>query len=459
MCSGIKFFLHFPGLELDQLEGLVSGVGEIKKHADYFEWIVNPLNESHLNEFRVFQSDTPLMNTTENAIYLQQISALRFLRDSVVKNSGLFKLLSLNDSKSVIDAVSNRLQALLARLTQVREVYIFAAHRNAPKSIRYCADIGIKVMALVDNDIQKQGKEYFGYSVVALNDVPKDAIIINSSGRACVQIKEQLERAGYSWNLSLMEFLFLFNLPFQAEEHFQNFSTNLIDQANRIATLYCALEDDQSRSVLNGIINFRLSLVAFFVADIASPFNEEFFPQDILKFEENEIFVDGGAYDGDSYEHFLRLAPSLSKAYLFEPDSSICEKAALRIGDDKRALICNYGLWSKSATLYFSNTGGMDGAISEKGELSIKVVAADEFIEDRISHIKLDVEGAEAQALMGAQLHIKYDRPKMAIALYHRAHDLWHIPELIEKYGGSYRFSLRHYSQTMDDSIVYAYPL
>lgn len=459
MYSGIKFVLDFPGLEHDELEKLISGIGEIKKYSDFFEWIVNPLDESHLKEFRVCQSDAALKNSTENTIYLRQISALKFLRDSVFNNDGLFKLLSLDGSKSVIDGLRHRLQAIFDQINQAREVYIFAAHRNAPKSIRYCTDVGIKVIALVDNDVQKQGKEYFGYSVIALKDVPKDAIIINSSGRACVQIKEQLERAGYTWNLSLMEFLFLFNLSFQAEDHFQNFSTNLIEQANRIATFYCALEDEQSRAALNGIINFRLSLVAHFVADIASPFDEEFFPLDILKFEENEIFVDGGAYDGDSYEHFLRLAPSVSKAYLFEPDASICEKAALRIGGDKRALICNYGLWSKSDTLYFSNTGGMDGAISDKGELSIKVVAVDEFIEDRISHIKLDVEGAEEQALIGAKLHIKNDRPKMAIALYHRAHDLWHIPELIEKFGGSYRYSLRHYSQTMDDSIVYAHPV
>lgn len=458
MHSGIRFILDFPEIERYQLEQLVKGLGEINKQGDRFEWLINPFNSHQVNEFRICQSDNALIGSTKNTIYLQKISALNFLRESVFNDDGLFKLLSLDGSRSVLDGVHKRLHEIFDRLNQIREVYIFAAHRNAPKSIRYCSDVGIKVIALVDNDVLKQGNELFGYPVIALNEVPKDAIIINSSGRACIQIKDQLEKSGYSWNLSLMEFLFLFNLSFQAEEHFQNFSTNLIEQASRIATFYCALEDDQSRIVLNGIINFRLSLDSHFVADVASPFNEEFFPKGILKFEENEVFVDGGAYDGDSYEHFLRLAPSVAKAYLFEPDASICEKASVRIGGDKRALICNYGLWSKSDTLYFSNTGGMDGAISDKGELSIKVVAVDEYVKDRISHIKLDVEGAEEQALIGAKIHIKNDRPKMAIALYHRAHDLWRLPELIEKYGGSYRYNLRHYSQTMDDSIVYAHP-
>ena len=152
MGNGIKFILDFPGLESDELEQLVDGIGEIKRNVNHFDWTINPFNEKKLNEFKVCQSNTVLMDSTENTIYLHQPSELKFLRDAVNK-SGLFNLLSLDGSKPIFEAIRNRLKAVFDRLKQKREVYIFAAHRNAPKSIRYCSEVGIKVIALVDNNI------------------------------------------------------------------------------------------------------------------------------------------------------------------------------------------------------------------------------------------------------------------------------------------------------------------
>ena len=152
------------------------------------------------------------------------------------------------------------------------------------------------------------------------------------------------------------------------------------------------------------------------------------------------------------------MAGDFTRAYLFQPDAAIFKRITSTVGNDIRVVCCNAGLYSKTGELSFSSTGGMDGAISENGGESIQVVALDDFIDVPITHIKLDVEGAEEAALLGGQNHIRQDRPKLAIAAYHKAGDLWDIPTLIESLGGEYRFSIRHYSQTMDDSIIYALP-
>jgi FkbM family methyltransferase len=248
-------------------------------------------------------------------------------------------------------------------------------------------------------------------------------------------------------------------MPFQAEGKFRKYVTDTLDNRLRIATLYLMLADDFSRSVLDGLLLFRLTLDSTIVGKIASPYREEFFAEDVLSFAAGEVFVDGGAFDGDSHQRFAEMAPQFARAYLFEPDAAICQRAEQRVASDPRVSVCNFGLWSRTGELRFSSTGGMDGAICDDGDIRIQVVAIDEFVHDKVTHIKLDVEGAEEEALLGARRQISHSRPKMAVALYHRAVDLWKIPVLIETLGGQYQYSIRHYSQTMDDSIVYAIPI
>ena len=74
----------------------------------------------------------------------------------------------------------------------------------------------------------------------------------------------------------------------------------------------------------------------------------------------------------------------------------------------------------------------MDGAISEDGEICFPVASVDNVVADNVTHIKLDGEGATEEALRGASQAISTNRPKTAIALYHRATDLRHIPAQIE---------------------------
>ncbi len=268
-----------------------------------------------------------------------------------------------------------------------------------------------------------------------------------------------MESAGYRYALNMMEFLFIYNLPFQAQKNFRDYISEMVKNRLKILSLYLLLEDDKSRKALDSLVLYRLTLDSDVVGEIASPYDEEFFAKDVLSFSPKEVFVDGGAYDGDSFMRFSHMSKDFSRAYLFEPDTAIAKQSEQTVGADDRVRVCNCGLYSKTGELRFSSTGGMDGAISESGEERIQVVALDDFVDVPITHIKLDVEGAEANALLGARHHIQQDRPKFAIAAYHKAGDLWDIPSQIESLGGQYIFYIRHYSQTIDDSIFYAFPI
>jgi hypothetical protein len=72
--------------------------------------------------------------------------------------------------------------------------------------------------------------------------------------------------------------------------------------------------------------------------------------------------------------------------------------------------------------------------------------------------IKMDIEGAEYRALLGAQNSIKKHKPRLAICLYHNIEDFIEIPELILKMVPEYKLFLRHHSKSCTDTILYAMP-
>ena len=123
--------------------------------------------------------------------------------------------------------------------------------------------------------------------------------------------------------------------------------------------------------------------------------------------------------------------------------------------NDKRTKIYSQGLGEKVANLKFSNDATLGSRITKKGHLTIQVVPLDRII-NKATFIKLDIEGAEKEALRGAKkIIIKYS-PKLVICIYHKSTDLWRIPLLIKKYVSSYSFYLRHYGQFIYGTVCYA---
>ncbi len=88
----------------------------------------------------------------------------------------------------------------------------------------------------------------------------------------------------------------------------------------------------------------------------------------------------------------------------------------------------------------------------------IDVDAIDNIIQERVSFIKMDIEGAENIALMGARRHILNDHPKLAVCCYHKVEDLWEIPEQVMNIRDDYRLYLRHYTDGLHETVMYFIP-
>lgn len=75
---------------------------------------------------------------------------------------------------------------------------------------------------------------------------------------------------------------------------------------------------------------------------------------------------------------------------------------------------------------------------------------------DNVTFIKMDIEGAEMEALEGAQKTIERCKPKLAISIYHKEDDLWEIPYYILKKYPWYKIYIRHYALTTNETVMYA---
>ena len=114
------------------------------------------------------------------------------------------------------------------------------------------------------------------------------------------------------------------------------------------------------------------------------------------------------------------------------------------------------GLWSKADVLRFAASEGPSiSAISGTGNTSVEVEAIDNVSPDA-TFIKLDVEGAELEALKGAAGTIRRNRPKLAICMYHKPGDLFEIPLFIKSLAPEYRFYLRQHQPVSCELVLYA---
>lgn len=188
---------------------------------------------------------------------------------------------------------------------------------------------------------------------------------------------------------------------------------------------------------------------------------QQYFNPSFMVFEKEEVFVDAGCYDMETSFKLRHHCPKV-KVYAFEPDPE-CYKRCLERKETasfETATILPFGTWSKRETLHFSVADDSSSHISEtdEGDCDVAVMPIDEVIAegDKVTFIKMDVEGAELESLKGAEKTIRRDKPKLAICIYHKPEDMWTIPLYIKELVPEYRLYIRHHTIDEIETVLYA---
>ena len=191
----------------------------------------------------------------------------------------------------------------------------------------------------------------------------------------------------------------------------------------------------------------------------------QYFPDDLYTNNPDEVFVDCGAFDGDTLKNFLaKQNNQFSYYYGFEPDpvnfGKLRDYVAQLPGElSSKISVGQYGVSDTRKTLKFSSDGNMQSAISENGNISVDCISIDEYITNhKVSFIKLDVEGAEPDVISGAKKTIKNNLPVIAISVYHQYNHLWTLPLAIKHLSDDYEFYLRPHCKASFDLLCYAIP-
>lgn len=272
-------------------------------------------------------------------------------------------------------------------------------------------------------------------------------------------VKQKLDKLGII-NIDYFSFWRFSGLKLIDNRGWNTFKQNFdISEYNDI---YLNLEDLESKRTLENIINFRLTQdltnMKFYTDRQFYQYFEPFLSLN------DETFVDIGGFDGFTSELFSSLNPNFKKILFFEPNDLNLVKAKKRLQNIiNKVDYYQLGVGLKKERLRFSQSGS-SSVVSIDGETIIDIDTLDNILinypEKNLSnlYIKMDIEGWEMNALMGAENIIRKYNPKLAICVYHKPNDFVEIFNYLKRLNPNYKIYLRHYTEGEVETVMYFVP-
>lgn len=192
-----------------------------------------------------------------------------------------------------------------------------------------------------------------------------------------------------------------------------------------------------------------------------------------IKAAEGDYVIDGGGCWGDTPLYFAHRVGDQGKVYAFEFNSENLEILNKNLNLNpallKRIEVVPRALWGTSNEVIRYSANGPATSLAQamendgQGSLQVTTVSIDDFVRERklpkVDFIKMDIEGAELNALKGAEETLRLFRPNLAISIYHRDVDFVEIPEYLKNLGLRYEFYLDHFTIYGEETILFATPV
>ena len=348
-----------------------------------------------------------------------------------------------------------------------RPVILYGAGKAVGIVLVVCKKCGLSVTALCDSN--RTGTYENGG--VSLPIISPDELVENYANSSLIvtswkfenEIRENLKSIGFN-----SDNIFSFWYPQRiTPEIFEN------DFYAGYKWAYHFYKDELSKQlVLDKIRNYLTS------SPLEPNTKNAMYYEDVINLGNEEIFLDAGAYDGDTVKDFVKKVGGKYKyIYAFEPDSVPFKELSDYVEKIDNAEAINAGLGGGNSIQkfrygglvasgfiplrYFATCGtkftDTEFMTDEKEVFSIDSLINSGKMEFLPTFIKLDVEGYEAGVLAGATNLIRTHKPKLAICAYHQINDIYAIPKTILRIRNDYKFVLRQHDYGYYETILYAY--
>lgn len=335
---------------------------------------------------------------------------------------------------------------------------IFGAGSGGLKTKRYLEKLGKNVVYFVDNDVNKKGLLIEGKIVKHPSEILifEHKIIIASQWWK--EIKTQLEKDyGLIWILDYILTPVMVINEMEKPNTQENFLVTLKENFRKYLEVFDLLADEDSKITYYRVLKGRVFYGFTFIPE--SAFRQYYHP--LVKPQDDDIIVDAGAYRADTIEEIIKQGIKFKKIYAFEPDKQNYNELIKYTKSWQNIECYKYGIWDKEEKLYFiaeSNMGSVITSNPDKANQIIDTISLDNFFKDKEKPtlIKMDIEGAEFEALVGAKKIISQYKPKLQICIYHKPQHLWQIPILLKELVPEYNLYIGHHTGDFRETVLYA---
>lgn len=332
-----------------------------------------------------------------------------------------------------------------------KPIVLYGMGDGAEKILRVFAQKGIQASDIFASDEFVRGHTFAGFRVKRLAEIVelyKDFIIV-----VCFAVHDDvmLKRL---YDLDSQYELYAPDVPVAGEGVFDD--SYYSAHEDEFCKAYEFLQNDYSRQVFANIIKFKLSGKIGYLKACTTPKSQAY--HQIIKPHQNEHYVDLGAYDGDTIREVLSYTDGrFARITAFEPDAKNYRKLQAKLEqnlsrqDLKKVFCYNLLAHKERNTLYFASRAGRNSSLSNKNTtrtISMEADSVDNVLRGcdiPATIIKLDVEGAEHDALLGCAITIKQHGPRLIVSAYHRNEDLFDLPLLIKQLNPAYKLYLRRH--------------
>lgn len=376
-------------------------------------------------------------------------------------------LLLSEDPAQADDRARRVFDKALARCAQP-QVVLYGAGNLARQTALTLREAGIGIAAWTDRDSRKWGQVVEGIPIVSPEDAVRDhgdsalwLIAIFNFRHKTAATAAWLRELGVARVLPIQAWMWRRSQDF-LPYFYIGMPSDVLGAADRIRQAWDLMSDEVSRAHLLSSLRWRLTLDPDALLD---PVGEiQYFPPSLLPLEPGEVFVDCGAFDGDTLRFMEKMGAFPRHAYAFEPDPVNFKaledwSAALPAELQGRVTVFGAGVGAEAGEISFMASGNESSGFHAEGNLKVPVVTLDAALAEAApTMIKMDIEGMELDALAGAAALVARHQPKLAICVYHRPDHLWEVPLVIHDMLPDHRLSLRGHCLDGFEWVCYALP-
>lgn len=325
-----------------------------------------------------------------------------------------------------------------------KPVVLYGMGNGADKILDWCEENDVRVEGVFASDEFVRGQQFRGFTVERYDALRArlgdELLVVLAFASERPEVLERFVQLAHTTQVVAP------HLPLFDETETVSIAW-LAKYEHELQQVYDRLADAASQEVFAATLNYKLSGKIEYLFDCTTQREEDL--RQLVAPTEDELYMDLGAYNGDTINELGCLTDwHWQEVLAVEPDRRNCRKlralAQSLAAEGLAVEVHEAGIWSEVGELGFSDSGGRQSTFIGAQKRTVPVTTIDAVADGRaVTLIKMDVEGAEVQAIAGGRQTISTFRPKLFVAAYHYDVDLFRLPLLLWKLVSEYKIYLR----------------